>query len=806
MESNYQQASIKTANDLRTIAQSQSVQELSNLSLPEINAVVDLTAKIIPAGNVPGMILSGLARIPGQRLPFQSIQQHMGILFKGVEQVLDHVAFGAIFAGPAAVIWGYQNLLKLAGKNENDAFPEGIWQFYADYALREDTARHVNETHGFDTLLQQHGVALSEVDRLTAWTMAAISCLHQYNSLLEIEWREKVATSLLEELTRDLHNAEKYTGLYREWEIQRPYRRGAEAANYAYPNYRRLKFDHFLGEALQGLPAPVRAAWETAMQTASREELPAYQRQMSIMAYLEPGSYAETRVSFPFAQSQIGIIHQANYYLIPACAPGGNQPISVQIVREQIATILNSPVAYPANLVLLSQVKRASLPDLRPRLTETVRKKLEQLRFAPIIINSDARPASLPLTELRQAERGTGDHALTVFDTGKTFVFDQSHIFFDGNLGAALAEIMTNEALSWAAYLRNLPAAQPAAHRLYTPLNIQLQPTDLDLIRRAPQISSEAGAETDKVNLKACMTLRRLFKQRNTTIKLTVNDLLVLYRAIHAANYQPSLALRNALNELTTKPETASLANEIWDMFETSRTCNPSMLIPMDASNRVPRNRLYPISMEVPLTQLKILELHGQVMLALDEYEKTSGDRAEQFARFNDLQLTYLATLAGFSAISARLKEIALQGESVSVGAIKMLAHMPPIFQQIMVHIPDHFELLNNIIKGQEVFSNVGAVVATSTLSRFVTAKDDNGQKQLVWGVLTDSEKVMHISLRDFRPHVAALYAIGRKDLANLITQDYLETYAEGFNSYIRDLRTITAASRKTRLLKKVQS
>lgn len=806
MESNYQQASIKTANDLRSIAQSQPFQELSNLSLPEINAVVDLTAQIVPAGNVPGMILNGLARIPGQRLPLQSIQQHIGILFKGVEQVLDHVTFGALFAGPAAVIWGYQNLLKLAGKDPDAAFPDGIWQFYVEYALREDTARHVNETHGFDTLLEQHRISLSTVDRLTAWTMAAISCLHQYNSLLEIEWREKVATSLLQELTRDLPNASKYSGLYREWEIQRPYRRGAEAANYAYPNYRRLKFDHFMDEALRNLPPEVRNAWERSMQVANREELPAFQRQMSILAYLEPGPYAETRIPFTFAQAQIGIIHEGNYYLVPACAPGGHQPINVEVVRSQIASLLRAPVAQAANLTVLSQVRRSSMPDLRPKLDETLGKKLEQLRFAPILINSDARPASLPLTELRQAERGTGDHALTIFDTGKTFVFDQSHIFFDGNLGSALAEIMTNEALSWAVYLNSLPSAQPTEWRVYNSLNIQFQPADLDLIRHAPHISSEAGGESDKVNLKACLTLRRLFKQRNTAIRLTVNDLLVLYRAIHAAKYQPSAALRISLNELTANAHTAALAAEIWDMFANLRGSNPSMLIPIDASNRTPRNRLYPTSMEVPLMELDLIALHERVMAAMDAYETGVGDRAALFHQFNELQRTYLATLAGFSVITSRLKEIAMQGESSSVGAIKMLAHLPPIFQQILVHVPDHFELLNNLIKGQEVFSNVGAVVATSTLSRFVTAKDDNGKKQLVWGVLTDANKVMHVSLRDFRPHVEALHAIGRHDLANQIAQDYLDGYAIGFNQYIHDLRLITATSRKTHLLKKVQS
>ena len=804
--SNYQQASTKTANDLRTIAQSQPIQELSKLSLPEINAVVDLTAQIIPAGNVPGMILSGLVRIPGQRVNVQNIQQHINILFKGIEQVLDHVTFTALFAGPAAVIWGYQNLLKLAGKNPESAFPEGIWQFYADYALREDTARHVNETHGFDTLLEQHGVQLDDIDRMTAWVMAAVSCLHQYGALLEIEWRERVATSLLQELTRPLPNAARYSNLYREWEIQRPYRRGAEAANYAYPNYRRLKFDHFMDEALRDMPPSVRSAWEAAMQTAAREELPAYQRQMSILAYLDPGPYAETRVPFSFADAHVGLIRAGNYYLLPACAPGSNQPIDPETVRGQIAALYRSPLAPPSGIAALSRLQRAAFSGLRSRLNPSLLKQLNRLRLAPILINSDARSASLPLTTLRQAERGIGDHALTIFDTGKTFAFDQSHIFFDGTLGAALAEIMTNEALSWAVYLHGLPPAQAAERRFYTSLNLQLTPADLELIRQSPRSTPEAGAETDKANLKACLTLRKLFKQRNSALHLTVNDLLVLYRAIHAAEYRPSRELQIALDGLAAARETRLLARDITAMIEASRNTNPSMLIPIDASSRIPRNRLYPMSMEVPVMELDLLNLHRRVIEALDGYENASGERSSQYATFNELQRTYLASLAGFGAISNRMKEIAIQGESASVGAIKLLAHLPPAFQQWMVNLPDHVDMLNSIIKGREVFSNVGAVVPSSTLCRFVTAKDDNSQKQLVWGVITDAEKVMHISLRDFRPHVAALQALGRQGLADLIAQDYLDAYAEGFNRYIRDLQRITTASRKSRLLKKVQT
>jgi hypothetical protein len=41
----YQKATTETASNLRTVAQAKPLRELSRLSLPEIDAVVDLTAK-----------------------------------------------------------------------------------------------------------------------------------------------------------------------------------------------------------------------------------------------------------------------------------------------------------------------------------------------------------------------------------------------------------------------------------------------------------------------------------------------------------------------------------------------------------------------------------------------------------------------------------------------------------------------------------------------------------------------------------------------------------------------------------------
>ncbi len=798
----YAEASTKTADSLRTIAHSKMVRDLSHLSLPEVEAVIDLVARVIPAGNVPGMILSGLARLPGRRPPLKTIQRDINLLFKGVEQVLDQATYFGFFAGPAAVIWGYQNLLKLAGKDPSDSFPEGTWQFYAGYALREDTARHANETHGFGTILYQHQIDLSAVDRVTAWAMAAIHCLHQYDALLENEWRERVYTYLLREVTSNEPDAARYARLYYDWERQRPYGRGADARDSdTYPTYRRLKFDHFLEEAMGDLPNELRRAWIERVRAAEAHDLPAYQRQLSILAYLEPGIYGEIYTPIPLTQAHIGVIYQERYYLIPACTPGTDQPADVTTVRAQVATLMEYPSdTPPAQLASLAGLKRAALSGLRNNLGQTLVKELDALRLAPILLNCDQRPYYLPISELRQTERGLGDHALTVFDTGETTIFDQSHIFFDGAWGSALAEIMTNEALAWAVYLNSLPPAQPDEGRPYTPV-FQFQPPELDFIQHAPRVQAEASVETEAVNVKAIMALRKLFKRCNELLQLTVNDILVLYRAIHATTYQPDPGLVVELENLARESATRQAVLETLEAIDSSRQVNPAILIPVDASRRSPRDRVYPMSFEVPLNDLDLINLHQRVLEALEVYESAVGDRTAIYAEFERLQRSYLATLAGFGEVLSKAKEIAILGESASVGAIKLLAHMPPPLQRMLDKVPGRFDVLNDIIKGREIFSNVGAVARTSTLTRFITAKDDNDKKTLAWGILTDAKGAMRITLRDFRPHVSLLEASGHRDLATRIAQDYLDAYAHGLNSFIRDLQRIIQASRDTRNL-----
>lgn len=64
----------------------------------------------------------------------------------------------------------------------------------------------------------------------------------------------------------------------------------------------------------------------------------------------------------------------------------------------------------------------------------------------------------------------------------------------------------------------------------------------------------------------------------------------------------------------------------------------------------------------------------------------------------------------------------------------------------------------------------------------------------------------MTITLRDFRPHVGLLSMVGEKAIATRITQEYLDSYAQGFNKFILELQRITETSRETRMIRLEQS
>ena len=719
------------------------------MSLPEIDKLVAAIAKYAPAGNVPSVILNGLLRLPNRKPPAATVRRDIHLLFKGVDQaLLDKAVYGTFFAGPAAVLWAYQNLLKLAGKEVDASFPEGIWQFYVDYALRDDTARHAFETHGFDTTLRQHNITLSPIDRLTALAMTAVYALNQYYALLENEWRERVYATTLQEVTVGLPNQDQVAALYQQWEQIRPYGRAADVLPQEdYPTYRRRKFDAFLSDALAKLPSTVHEAWQQKILDAEAESLPAYQQQMSIRAYLKPSLYGEERKAIPVEQLQIGIIHQGRYFLLPACADKNGRPQDIGTMRSLIANLLaETPENPPAQLTQLAQVKRAAMPEFMNQLSEGARQEFSSLHLAPIWINADQQSRHQSLANLRQAERAIGDQPLTIFDTGETFVFDLSHIFFDGIWGAAMAEILTNEALSWAVYLQGLPSVSGNRKRPYG-LHLPLRSSDRQKISTAPRVAQEVSAETRAIDLEAILELRELFKQRNDLLRMTVNDLLVLYRTIHGLAYRPAPELVEQLEMLLADGRTQAAAKTALSTLK-AQGSNPVSLIPVDASRRNPRDRVYPMTFEVPLANLDLIGEHQRVLAALRNYERATRNRQHIYSQFEKRQKAYLTMLAGFGEVLNQAKIRASTGESMSVDTIRLLAHLPVPVQRLLDKIPGRFDILNDLIKGREVFSNVGRVAPGSSLTRFMTAKDDNEKKELAWGVLTDADGVMHVTIR----------------------------------------------------------
>jgi hypothetical protein len=153
-----------------------------------------------------------------------------------------------------------------------------------------------------------------------------------------------------------------------------------------------------------------------------------------------------------------------------------------------------------------------------------------------------------------------------------------------------------------------------------------------------------------------------------------------------------------------------------------------------------------------------------------------------------------LAYLQAFGELLNALKDVTMRGESFNTASIRLLAHLPASMQHLLDQIPQRIGVLNEIVKGSEVFSNVGRVAPGSSLSRFCSARDDGQTKLLVWGVLTDDAGVLRISLRDFRPFVPLLLQLDdpqAQSLADLLARDYLHGYVQGFNQFVARLSAI---------------
>ena len=162
--------------------------QLSRLTLPEIEEIQEEVARVLPAGNLPAFLLSGLLKLKGRKLTANQVSQDLTALLKGVE-LLSRSLYGIFIATPATVLYAYQKILQLAGKEPASAFPQGTWQFYLEFGLREDSARHANETGGFYRDMTMQG---DQAVAAAAWICATQTLLYEYEELLAVEWRERV--------------------------------------------------------------------------------------------------------------------------------------------------------------------------------------------------------------------------------------------------------------------------------------------------------------------------------------------------------------------------------------------------------------------------------------------------------------------------------------------------------------------------------------------------------------------------------------------------------------------------------------
>jgi hypothetical protein len=211
------------------------------------------------------------------------------------------------------------------------------------------------------------------------------------------------------------------------------------------------------------------------------------------------------------------------------------------------------------------------------------------------------------------------------------------------------------------------------------------------------------------------------------------------------------------------------------------RVTNPALLIPVDASLADPQERIYPITFRNLVLADNLVWVWDDTWDAYQNYRKIeppdTPEGQQALKAFALKRALLIGNLIAFSHVLDANKAVASRGESLNIAILNLLVGLPPAMQRFLNFIPEQFPVLNEVIKGDEVYSNVGRVAQGSSLTRFMSAKDDGNTKALVWGVMADDEDRLIVTLRDFRPHVKPLIQAGRTDLAQLMAQDYLTTY-----------------------------
>lgn len=680
----------------------------------------------------------------------------------------------------------YRDLLQMAGKPPAQVWPYGFWHTYTAYRFRDDTARMVLETDGLDQRLGAHGLTPSPAARLTGLLLAGRDLLHGYDALLAMFWRERGYMQTLLRLAAAGPYQQRVAHLVDSWAIHCPPARGADvAAGVSYARFRRRRFDAFLEHHLQLLPSDLQQAWLTQVQRLPREQRDRFVQQLSICSFQEPGRHSERQIGLAADQCHVGLVLGGRYYLLPS------EPSSPQALLSSVRRLLHGKRGDGDDLGGLAAVSRDARADLVARLNPGLRTGLALLQRAPLLIAADGGSGAR-LAQLRDGARATGDQPLTIRDSGRALLFDAAPAYFDPAWAATIANLYTEEALSWITYLESGPQQRAEAPIPLRPVALPWQPLEKQWLRQAPRPAADIAVENSGVQWRALEALRRLMGRRRDLRSLDTLGLFLLYRAAFGAAYEPARDVHASLAALQADPRTRVAATTALAALQPNREA--SLLVPLETPGRVPQRRMTPLLLTMPLDEWDFVAEHQHVVGALQRYATADRDGRHPYQRFDDRQRAYLRHIAGFTT-ALQTTRAALAGVTSARAGENPL---PPGWLIRHADIVADSGAAQRLREARELVIALGPQPAGGSVRRFLPPRDQSPHLQLIWGLCGGAAAPLHLTLRDARPHVTALQQVGHGDLAERIADDLLTQFSVGFNSFVRDLHRIVTASRES--------
>lgn len=539
------------------------------------------------------------------------------------------------------------------------------------------------------------------------------------------------------------------------------------------------------------------AALQAHMGRRERD-LPAYQRQMSLLQSLRPGRHGDVPVPIPIDKLSIAVRKGNRYVLIPVYMPeqgratGSYRMISREEIRGYAEYIGGLPDEGPLSLnPSLPRILRRYQHGVRKRYSPEALTELEVLASAPVVINWNIHDASRNLSLIRQTQRGGNDQPLTLIRTERGVVCDFSHILFDGLWASSVAHYVTHFTTSITnSELEDTVAAAKEPPFLDVPADRQEESSPSAVIAARPdrartvqlerdvdnkereathtdKLVHEVSAELGGIELKSLTASLQLMNLHGVTI--TLNDLLLLARMLHAKTYKPSMDVEQALASLT-EPKEAQSAARLWrKRMEVERQCPPALLIPIDATERDPKERLYMTSIRPNDLPKGLLEQLAQLL----------HPRSATTNSFPTIMRGVNERLAETGLIFRKKFNLARQGRSFSTKASRLFVASPYPMRDAGDWVTEQVKGLRTRVKGDELFSNLGQMPPWSTATRFMSARSSGKAQQRVWGIMTDNRQQLMITLRDFHPFTVMLIRNGQGHLAASILQDYLNAFGD---------------------------